>query len=39
MAKVENKDNVQVVFENIICYVVFFLCLLLIASFSLIAEA
>lgn len=33
------KDNVQVSFENIIFYAVFFLCLLMIASFGLIAEA
>ena len=35
----EKKDNVQVTFENIIFYAIFFLCLLLIASFGLIAEA
>ena len=35
----KKKDNVEVSFDNIIFYATFFLCLLLIASFGLIAEA
>lgn len=33
------KDNVTVVFENIIFYTIFFVILMLIASFGLIAES
>ena len=35
----QEKDNVQVLFENIIFYLIFFVCLILIASFGLIAES
>ena len=38
-AKKIEKDNVTVLFDNIIFYAIFFLTLLLIASFGLIAEA
>jgi|GEM_PF-3082697 len=37
-AKTE-KTNVDVLFDNIVFYVIFFACLLLIASFGIIAEA
>ncbi len=33
------KNNVDVLFDNIIFYVIFFVSLLLIASFGIIAEA
>jgi hypothetical protein len=35
----KEKTNVDVLFENIWFYLIFFLCLLLIASFGIIAEA
>ncbi len=34
-----SKDNVSVLFENIVFYLIFFFSLLLIASFGIIAEA
>ena len=37
MAK--TKDNVSILMENIVFYAIFFIILLLIASFGLIAEA
>jgi len=35
----QKKDDIQVLFENIIFYAIFFICLILIASFGLIAES
>jgi hypothetical protein len=36
---VKKKNNVDVLFDNIIFYAIFFVSLLLIASFGIIAEA
>ncbi len=33
------RTNVDVLFDNIVFYLIFFVCLLLIASFGIIAEA
>lgn len=38
-AKKQAKDQVTILFENIIFYALVFLCILMIASFGLIAEA
>lgn len=38
-AKAPEKTSVDVLFDNVIFYAVFFICLLLIASFGIIAEA
>ncbi len=35
----KNKDTVDVLFDNVVFYLTFFICVLLIASFGLIAEA
>lgn len=40
MAKEEKiKTKVDVLFDNVIFYLIFFICLLLISSFGIIAEA
>lgn len=39
MAEQKQKTNVDIVFDNIVFYAVLFICILLIASFGLIAEA
>ncbi len=36
---IKEKTNVDVLFNNIVFYLIFFVCLLLIASFGIIAEA
>lgn len=38
-AKTKEKDNVSVLFDNIVFYAFFFFWLILIASFGLIAES
>lgn len=35
----KEKNNVDVLFDNVIFYVIIFLCILLISAFGLIAEA
>ncbi len=39
MAETKVKTDVDVLFANIVFYVIIFLCILLISSFGLIAEA
>jgi hypothetical protein len=39
MAETKVKTDVDVLFDNIVFYVIVFLCVLLISSFGLIAEA
>lgn len=39
MAEQKTKTNVDILFDNIIFYVILLFCILLIASFGLIAEA